>query len=391
MDLLKQLTGKNPAEYEYAAQILVGTPDIELFEKLVKQDDFLFDFVKNNVAQRIQKAVTKDNYLNLFEFLNFYSPSYDSAIAESLLNFGGDDVIGKAKALLKDGSSSQKAYAAKILSLLSDKEISDMIDLIRIYAYSDNEYLSSNCIELLSRLNDEESKNKAIEELHSNDEFKAYDAVKFLVTFGAKDSLDEIINLMKKTSLSENIACEIPYLVPIEELLKNNHEDGILVLCNIISAIPEIAQPSIVLDYNFLELFEEFYNSNLTPQSALLLRIAKDKFYSLTENEEYLYDCDKNTKDEIANINKFFRSVNNSKLESLLYEELYDESDFVFFAVDYADSKEELETLLDSSNPTLILKVLGILKNKQMLNDSHKALALNSIANPELRQIVEVL
>ena len=35
MDLFKAITGKNPAEYEQAAKILVNTPDIELFKKLV--------------------------------------------------------------------------------------------------------------------------------------------------------------------------------------------------------------------------------------------------------------------------------------------------------------------------------------------------------------------
>ena len=48
-DLFKALTGKNPAEYEQAARTLVDMPDVELFKKLVKQDEFLFDFVKNNV------------------------------------------------------------------------------------------------------------------------------------------------------------------------------------------------------------------------------------------------------------------------------------------------------------------------------------------------------
>ena len=47
MDLIKKLTGKNPSEYELIAKSLVDNADIELFEKLVKQDDFLFDFIKN--------------------------------------------------------------------------------------------------------------------------------------------------------------------------------------------------------------------------------------------------------------------------------------------------------------------------------------------------------
>ena len=41
MDLIKKLTGKNPSEYELVAKSLIDNSDIELFKKLVKQDDFL--------------------------------------------------------------------------------------------------------------------------------------------------------------------------------------------------------------------------------------------------------------------------------------------------------------------------------------------------------------
>ena len=84
MDLIKKLTGKNPSEYELVAKSLVDNSDVELFKKLVKQDDFLFDFIKENVAKRIQSACNKDNYLNLLDFLEFYSPYYDTMIARVL-------------------------------------------------------------------------------------------------------------------------------------------------------------------------------------------------------------------------------------------------------------------------------------------------------------------
>ena len=111
----------------------------------------------------------------------------------------------------------------------------------------------------------------------------------------------------------------------------------------------------------------------------------------MEENEEYLFDSDKNTKDEIAGINKFFKGVNVNKLNSLLYDELYEESDFVFFAADYINDIEELETLLDSSNQTLLLKVLTTLKEKQALRPAHKELALKHITSANIRQIVELM
>ena len=391
MDLLKAITGKNPAEFEQAAYILVNTPDVNLYKNLVKQDDFLFDFVKSNVANRIQKACNNNNYKNLFKFFDYYSPSYDDIIAETLWQYGQLSLMPEIKNHLENGSDSAKAYATKYLKFVPIETSSEYIQQIRNFAYSDFEPLSINAIEILAKLNDNTFKENELSRLNSEDEFEKFDAVKHLVTFGAKDSLNKIIEIMKSSTLSENIACEIPFLVPIEELLKNDFDNGILILCHIVNAIPEIAHLSLVLDYNLLEIFENLYYENLTSTSAVLLRLAKEKFTSLTENDEYLYDTDKNTKDEIARINNLFKKINTRKLDSLLYDELYEDSDFVFFAVDYADGIEELETMLDSKNQTLLLKILSKLKEKNLLKPEHKLQALENISDTNLRQIIEVL
>lgn len=391
MDLFKAITGKNPAEFEHAAQVLVNTPDIELFKKLVKQDDFLFDFIKNNVAKRIQNACNKDNYLNLMEFFDYYSPSYDTMIAEVLHQYGGLEILPVMKEIFLTGSNEKKAYAVKFFTFAPNEFLNEILPEIRITAKSDFDALAANSIEVLAKFGDKISRDEAFNNLQSKDEFEQYEAVKFLVTYGAKDTVFDIINVMKNSSLAENIACEIPYLTPIEDLLSEDFDSGILVLCNIINAIPEIVPPSAAIDYNLLEVFENLYYESLTSSSALLLRLAKDKFRELTENEEYLFDCDKNTKDEVNNLNNFLSKINTNKLNSLLYDELYDESDFVFFAVDYAQGTEELETLLDSQNQTLILKVLTLLKEKQGLTDSLKEIALKNITNQDIKQVIEVL
>ena len=159
-------------------------------------------------------------------------------------------------------------------------------------------------------------------------------------------------------------------------------------LCNIISAIPEILPPSAVCDYGLYEVFE---NMQLTSSSAVLLRLAKEKFEELTSNDEYLFDCDKNTKDEVKGIYELLKRFNNHKLESLFYDELYEESDFVFFALDFVNEVEELETLIDSENQTLILKVLTVLKEKGKLSQEHKTRALELVSCPDIKSVVEVL
>ena len=391
MDLIKKLTGKNPDEYENVAKSLVDNSDVNLFSKLVKQDDFLFDFVKNNVAKRIRNACNKDNYLNLLNFTEFYSASYDDMFADILYQYGGLELLPVIKEIFLNGTESQKAYAVKFFSLVPEEYIKDLIPLLRTSALSKFEPLAINSIEALSHLGDEVSKEEALAKLKSDDEFEQYNAVKFLVTYQAKDAVDDIIEVMKKSTLSENIASEIPYLISLEELLKKDLDSGILVLSHIVNAIPEIIPPSAVIDYNLYNIFEDLYLGNLTSTSAILLRLAKDKFAELTSNEEYLFDSDKNTKDEVLAVNSLLNGIKKQKLDSLLYEELYEGSDFVLFAVDFVDEIEELETLLDSTNPTLILKVLTLLKEKEALTDSHKELALNNVVNDGIREVIKVL
>ena len=391
MDLFKALTGKNPSEYELAARKLVDESNIELFQQLVSQEEFLFDFVKKNVAKRIKEACNKDNYKNLLSFLDYYSPSYDDVIAEVLYSFGGEELFNELENSFLMGIDSRKAYLTKFLLHLPSNVSTKYLEFLREDSHKDNEYLANNSIEVLSKLNDKVSKNEAIDKLNSKDEFEQYNAVKFLVTYGAKDTLPEIIKIMKTSSLSENIALEIPFLVDIDSILETSPDDAVLVLCNIVNAIGEIIPLYSVIDYNLLEIFENLYYNNLTSSSALLLRMAKTKFASFEENEEYLFDSDKNTKQEISNINKFLSSINENKLNSLLYDELYEESDFVFFAVDYVNDIEELETLLDSNNQTLLLKVLTVLKEKHALKNSHKEIALNHITSDGIKQIINVL
>ena len=391
MELIKKLTGKNPSEYEPIAKNMIDNSDKELFTKLVEQDDFLFDFIKDNVAKRIQKACNKDNYLNLLDFLDVYSPSYDTVIAQVLHEFGQEAIFVRMKDLFMNGSNPQKAYATKYFTFADSDSVKELTPKIRETAKSEYEPLSMNSIEVLSMLDDEVSKQEALNKLDSDDEFEKYNAVKFLVTYGAKDTLSKIIDIMKNTSLSENIAAEIPYLISLNELLETDYENGLLVLANIINAVPDIIPLTSVCSYDLRKAIEYIISKPLESSSAVVLRMAKDKFSEFVSNEEYLYDTDKNTKDEVKSINEMLQKLNSSKLDSLLYDELYDESDFVFFALDYANEPEELETLLESENQTLVLKVITLLKEKGLLNSKHKDLALEHVTNSDIKNIITVM
>ena len=112
MDKIKQLTGKNQNEYEPIAKEIINNADIELFKELVSKDDFLFDFVKTNVAKRLENACTKENYKNLLKFLNVYSPYYEDFITSTLAQFGDSEVTDIMLEKLQNGTINEKTYAS---------------------------------------------------------------------------------------------------------------------------------------------------------------------------------------------------------------------------------------------------------------------------------------
>ena len=111
-DLIKQLTGKNKQEYEAAACHLVNTADVEMFKALVDKDDFLFDFVKQNVSDRIGNALNETNYKNLLSFLKYYSPSYEDVIISTLVKFADEDLTDMMLEIFETGTNDEKTYCA---------------------------------------------------------------------------------------------------------------------------------------------------------------------------------------------------------------------------------------------------------------------------------------
>lgn len=390
-DFIRQLTGKDAKEYGLAAENLVNEANEILFQKLVKQDDFLFDYIKSKVSERIENACNENNYQNLLKFFKYHSSSYDSMIARVLYKYGKDGLFERIYNIFSEGNEQEKSYAVKYFCLVNKDLLTEYLPQFRNYMYSEFEPLSANIAELLSVLKDDISKNNAIEKLNSKDDFEKYDGVKFLINYQATDCIDKIIATMKTSAFAEHIAIQIPYLIPLEDLLDKDFDSAILVLCNIINAIPDIINLSAICDFNLYDTFNKIINKTLTSTSAVLLRHAKEKFAELCSNDEYTYDCDKNTKNELNDLYNLLKNLNDKKLESLLYDELFDESPFIFFALDYVSEPEELIALLDSENQTLILKILSILKEKGLLNSSLKNMALNNVQTDNIKKVINAL
>lgn len=385
---LKKLTGKNKNDYEAVAKHLVDDCDVELFKELVDNDDSLFDFVKNNVAQRLENAINQNNYQNLVEFLKYYSQFYEDVIIDSLVKYADEDLTDLMLDKFENGCDNEKTYAAKYFAKIQDPLA---YEFLRLNSYSDNEFLAQNCAMTLGAWHDEKSFDEAIEKLQNTDDFEKLSAVKFLTAYGDKKAVPKLFEAMKTSTMAENIAGEIPYLVSLYELIKTDYENALLAIIYITNALGEILPLSVVFDFEFFEVFEELINNHDDSKVAITLLNARDKFDTLTENDEYLYDEDKNTKNEIFDIKKLLNSAKKKDLEKYINDELREDSPFVFTALDFATDELAIRELLKSNNQTLILKTAEVLKSLGNFDETARTVALLKVTDINIKAIIRAL
>lgn len=385
---LKKLTGKNKNDYERIAAEIVNNADTALFKELVENDGYLFDFVKQNVAQRLAAACNETNYRNLLKFFDYYSPYYDDFIVSTLARYADEDLTDEILDMFENGTTAQKTYCAKFFSYIQDPLA---LELLRENSYTENESLNANCAATLGIFQDEASYNDAVRKLWSEDEFEQLSAVKFLVLYGDKKALPEILHAMKNSTMAENIAGEIPYLETIFEILDEQYEDGLLVLNHIVNGLGEIIGLSSVFDYELYDVFERIIRNSNDSKAAVVLLNAQEKFAILTENDEYLFDEDKNTKNEINDVKKLLSSINIKNLKPLVLQELNETSPFVYTALDFADDVFAIRELLKCSNQTIILKTAEVLKKLNNLDEPTKTVALLKVSDENIKSIIRAL
>lgn len=385
---LKKLTGKNKNDYEKVAAEIVNNADTALFKELVESDGYLFDFVKQNVAQRLAAACNETNYHNLLKFFDYYSPYYDDFIVSTLARYADEDLTDEILDMFENGTTAQKTYCAKFFSYIQDPLA---LELLRENSYTEDESLNANCAATLGIFQDEMSYNNAIRKLQNEDEFEKLSAVKFLVIYGDKKALPELLNAMKISTMAENIAGEIPYLETIFEILDEQYEDGLLVLNHIVNGLGEIIGLASVFDYELYDVFERIIRNSNDSKAAVVLLNAQEKFAILTENDEYLFDEDKNTKNEINDVKKLLSSINIKNLKPLVLQELNETSPFVYTALDFADDVFAIRELLKCSNQTIILKTAEVLKKLNNLDEPTKTVALLKVSDENIKSIIRAL
>lgn len=400
-NLLKDLIGKDALKAQASADYLINNFDTELFKLLVDKSDFLFPFVRNNVANCIEKAVSKTNFQNILKFFVYYSPYYDDLFASILSKHANEELTDKIFDLLEKGSIEQKAYAAKYFSYIPD---TIAIEDLNKYAFCDDEYLSSNAAEALGQMQDDVSFDIALENLSSNDDFDKLKAVKFFCSYGRNFPLKEIFIALKNTKMPENIAGQIPYMDNLLNLLESEYfEDALLTIFYIISGLGEILPLSDILHFDLKEVFLKLIqvNSNendFSPFISLILLSALLKFSMFNENEEYVFDEDKNTKSEIMSIFKLLKNQNTefwSQQKRFVLELLNsDDKNIIFTLPIIAEFKlkssvPKLKQLIFSNNEIITCEVLNTLKALGELEGISLKEIASKIENPNIKAIIE--
>ncbi len=387
-DKLKSLTGKNPVDFEPVVFTLINNPDVDLFKELVDSDDFLFDFVKQNVCNRMASVCNESNYLNLLQFLKFYSPSYEDFIVSTLVNFADDELTDRMLGIFEDGTDDEKAYCAKFFSYIQEPVA---IEFLKDNAYSQHQGLSSNCAAALAAVGDKDCYQKALEKLNSIDDFEKLDAVKFLVSYGNTDSVSNILTAIKSSSLAENIAGELLYLADIFSIIERSETDGLYILNLIINGLGEIFDLSQAFDFRLYEVLEFILNTTMTSEKAVVLLNAAEKFDVLTENDEYLFDNSKDVKQEVFDIKKLLKSVDREFLNSFVADELKPDSLLVYTALDLTSDVSGVRLLLGSNNQTVVLKAVETLKRLNVFSDEDRTAALSVVSDENIKSIINAM
>lgn len=363
--LVKNLIQKDENKALSSAANIINTKNVQAFELLCQKSDFLFDFVKNNVCKRIRNVVTKENYKNLLTFFSIYDENYADTIISCLAKYANEDLTDEIYEFLENGSTNEQKYAAKYFSYIPDTIAQEKLEK---YAFSNDTQLAANCAIALSKMDDSISYDKAIALLKSNDDFEKVKAVRFLTSYGNKSAVKDILPILDEAGMSENIAGEVPYLMPIIEMIETQDRDLVLRCIDyILLAIGEILPNSLVFDFELYEVINYLINEvKLTKNShiSLVLLRALDKFNTLTGNDEYIFDETKDTKEEIQEIAKLLNSQDNAfwnTQKDLLKNELFQSKTRSMAAL------EIIKSLKIQNTESVVLDLINVLSDEQEL------------------------
>lgn len=398
-ELAKKITSKDEKAALAVCRQMIDEGNAELFQELVKQTEYLFPFVRDNVADRLEKSVCKANYENLYKFSDIYSPDYACVIIAAFRYFGDDDTPGRMLDYLRNGSVAQKTYAARYFEI--SPNLYAVKELIA-NAFSEEEYLNDACAAALGVLNEQVSYDTALEKLNSKDDFSALSALNFFVNYAKNPPMEDILKALAVSGMPENFAGTVIYLKPLSEFIKDDLKNALVILENIINGFGEILPLSEVFNFELYQVLSELaqiQDSEYSSKISVVLLNAKNKIEMLCSNSEYTFDEDKNTKDELKEIEKLLKSFDGSfwaNHKNNVSEELSKDKNDVMAALQVikdckisSAAPKILETIYENTDETLLCEAFNTLKELKALSYIDKDEALEMFSNDTIRAIVE--
>lgn len=394
---VKTITSKDEKQAIILLTEMIDNSDTDLFKELVKQSEYLFPFIIDNVCERFEKSIKASNYKNLLNFFDCYSPFYDRIFAMAVKVFGDSETKGKMLDFLKNGSTAQKTYAARYFE--KEKNYFSAKNLID-NAFSDDEYLADACAAALGALNEQKSYDIALEKLQSSDDFEALKGLNFFVSYIKNPPMEDIFEALNKSGMPENFAGKIAYIKPLPQLVQEDLKNSLTVTDNILTGFGEILPLSEVFNfelYDTIGMLSEMGENEYSSQIASVLLRAKQKFDMLSSNEEYIFDEDKNTKEEISAINKLLNSFGKGfwkKCEKDLLGELEQDIKRIHSALEIIrenEIKESVPNIIDmlyeNEDETIICEGVTTLKALDGISFLDKDDILSKFENENLKII----
>lgn len=396
---VKKITSKDEKQAVETITAMINNSDTELFQELIEKSEYLFQFIKENVCKRFEMSIRGSNYQNLFSFLKYYSPDYDRVFASAIKVFGGDAIKPKMLDLIKNGTEAEKTYAARYYEISPDLfAIRELIE----NAFSDNDYLADACAAALGAMNEQKSYQTALEKLSSSDDFEALKGINFFVSYIKNPPMEEIFKTLEKSGMPENFAGKIAYLTPLPVLIQNDLPHALTVIDNIITGFGEILPLAEIFNYELYDvigMLSEIGQNEFSSQIAAIMLKAEAKFKMLSENDEYTFDEDKNTKEELQEVNKLISSFGKNYFESakkLVLNELNENKPRILSALSVIKEQnitqsvpEIINMIYESEDETVICEALSALKQFNAIEKTDKDQILSMLSNETLKAIAE--
>ncbi len=329
---VRDLIGKDRNRSKQAAADILNLPDIEAWQNLIENSEYIFDFIKEKIGIILKENITGDNVQNIFSLMKIHSPDYDSFVVEGMSNFADNELNAKMLELLTSGSEDEKSYAAKYFYFT---DFQDALDGLRKGACSENACLKANCAQTLAKLGDRSSYDFYLEKLNSEDDWEKVSSAEFLFYYADELALIPILKAMSNSSMAEHIAAlALSFenaVILLDDADDNNKELFLEAYENIILGIPEILPIENISSLKIYEILERILeklkleeDESFKSRYAVLLLKSKSKIELLKNNSEYTYDANKSSLSELEEIFYLLTSENdnfwNNQIENSVNE-----------------------------------------------------------------------